>query len=315
MDDPTLYVINKMEEVLKELNVTVTRYNLYELKNSLVTLHQSLKEADGIILASTVEWIGIGGHMQNFLDSCWLYADKDVIADLYMMPVVMSTTYGEKEGMLTLQNAWEILGGKLCDGIRGYVEDSATFEANEEYATYIEKKAENLYRTIAQKRTELPSSNQAVKNSVLRTHRIELKPQESELLSKYVSNDDYVRRQKEDLEELSGLFSERLEAMSEEGLFIKNIREKFLAKQGLAAKYQMMIDGISEPVYIIVDNDTLDVGYGKINDADVVAKLSERTLDDILSGASTFQKAFMSGEMTAKGDFNTLTALDEVFPF
>ena len=31
IDDPTLYVINKMQEVLEELRVTVTRYNLYEL--------------------------------------------------------------------------------------------------------------------------------------------------------------------------------------------------------------------------------------------------------------------------------------------
>ena len=30
--DPTLYVMNKMQEVLKELNVTVERYDLYEIK-------------------------------------------------------------------------------------------------------------------------------------------------------------------------------------------------------------------------------------------------------------------------------------------
>ena len=28
LDDPTLYVINKMQEVLEELRVTVERYNL-----------------------------------------------------------------------------------------------------------------------------------------------------------------------------------------------------------------------------------------------------------------------------------------------
>ena len=35
MDDPTLYVINKMQSVLEELHVEVERYNLYELKNTL----------------------------------------------------------------------------------------------------------------------------------------------------------------------------------------------------------------------------------------------------------------------------------------
>lgn len=315
LDDPTLYVIGKIEEVLDELNVTVNRYNLYEQKNTLITLHQTIKEADAVILASTVEWIGIGGHMQSFLDSCWLYADKEKLAGMYMMPVVMSTTYGEKEGLLTLQNAWELLGGQLCDGVCGYVDDPAAFEAEEEYAKYIEKRAENLYRTVAQKRSRLPSSNQAVKNSVLRTHRIDLKPQESELLSKYVSNEEYVRRQKSDLEELTGIFSEKLGASIQEDPIIRGLKEKFLAKQGLSAKYQITVEGARSPISIVVDNDELNISYRELEGADVSAKLSERTLDDILSGASTFQKAFMSGDMTAKGDFNTLAALDEIFPF
>ena len=64
LDDPTLYVINKMQSVLEELNVRVDRYNLHELKNSITTLPQTLKDADGVILATTVEWYGIGGYMQ-----------------------------------------------------------------------------------------------------------------------------------------------------------------------------------------------------------------------------------------------------------
>ena len=77
MNDPTLYVIDKMQEVLEELNVGVQRFNLYEQKNSIPTLPQTLKDADGIILATTVEWYGIGGFMQQFLDACWLYGDKE----------------------------------------------------------------------------------------------------------------------------------------------------------------------------------------------------------------------------------------------
>ena len=33
IDDPTLFVIGKMQEVLEELRVKVERFNLYELKN------------------------------------------------------------------------------------------------------------------------------------------------------------------------------------------------------------------------------------------------------------------------------------------
>ena len=150
LDDPTLYVIQKMESVLIELRVEVHRYNIYEHKNAISTLPQTLKGVDGIILATTVEWLGIGGYMNQFLDACWLYGDKESIASIYMQPVVMSTTYGEREGVLTLENAWEILGGLPCAGLCGYVEDMVGFEVNQEYAHIIEKKAENLYRTISQ---------------------------------------------------------------------------------------------------------------------------------------------------------------------
>ena len=139
LDDPTLYVIDKMQEVLMELRVEVERYNIYEHKSSISTLPQTIKDANGIILATTVEWLGIGGYMQQFLDACWLYGDKEKISETYMQPIVMSTTYGEREGEITLSNAWEILGGLPCSGLCGYVEDMVSFEMNHDYTVIIEK--------------------------------------------------------------------------------------------------------------------------------------------------------------------------------
>ena len=81
LDDPTLYVISRIENVLKELRVKVERYNIYEHKNEIATLPQTFKDVDGIILATTVEWLGIGGYMQQFLDACWLYGDKEKITN------------------------------------------------------------------------------------------------------------------------------------------------------------------------------------------------------------------------------------------
>lgn len=66
LDDPTLYVLNKMEEVLRELRVTVDRINIYEHKNEIATLPQTMKEADGIILATTIEWLGIAATCSSF---------------------------------------------------------------------------------------------------------------------------------------------------------------------------------------------------------------------------------------------------------
>ena len=109
-----------------------------------------------MIFAASIEWMGIGGYLQQFLDSCWLYGDKSKISTLYMFPVVISTTYGEKDANLMLTNAWELLGGKICDGICAYVEDSIDFEGDSAYGTLIEKKTENLYRTISKKLISFP---------------------------------------------------------------------------------------------------------------------------------------------------------------
>ena len=114
----------------------------------------------------------------------------------------MSTTYGEKDAELTLTSAWEILGGKICDGICGYVDNIVDFEMNKGYLNIIEKKAENLYRTISQKMINLPSSNGAVTRTVSKGHHIDLTPKESELLSKHAADDSYMKKQKEDIEYL-----------------------------------------------------------------------------------------------------------------
>lgn len=314
MDDPTLYVIGKIQDVLEELRVSVERFNLFEDKNRLTTLPQTLKDADGIILATTVEWLGIGGYMQQFLDSCWLYGDKEKISKIYMQPIVMSTTYGEREGKLALSNAWEILGGLSCNGISGYVEDLVDFEMNKDYVLLIEKEAENLYRAISQKNKNLPTSNTAVIRTVLKTKSIELTPQESEQLSKYVSDDTYIKKQKEDIEELALLFKDKLMEKSEdESEFIKELKAAFSPMDDFTVSYMFIIEEKDKPLIIEITNEKLRCYYGSREDADVVAKLSSKIFDAIVNGRMTFQRAFMSGDMTAKGNFKTLRMLDQIF--
>ena len=317
LDDPTLYVLHKMEDVLKELRVTVECYNIYEHKNEISTLPHTFKDADGIILATTVEWLGIGGYMQQFLDACWLYGDKELISSLYMQPIVMSTTYGEREAVVTLENAWEILGGKPCSGLCGYVEDLVTFEMNKEYTLIIEKKAEDLYRSISQKMKILPGSNQAIKQTVLRTQSMDLTPQESEQLSKYVSDDSYVKKQKEDIEELASMFKDILGKSNEsdDTMYIKEFESHFIPEEGFHASYLFMIEGKKQPLFLYVREDEMNCYYGREENIDVYAKLSPEVMDSIVNGRMTFQRAFMTGVMTAKGNFKTLRMLDTIFEF
>lgn len=398
IEDPTIYVMNKLTEVLEELRVEVTRYNLYEEKNGISMLPNTLKEADGIILATTVEWLGIGGLMQQFLDACWLYADKEKMSHIYMLPVVMASTYGEREAEYMLTRAWEMLGGIPCNGLCAYVEDHIEFETNPDYAIIIEKNAETLYRTISQKAKVFPNSSNAVKQNVLRSNTIDLTPQESEQLSMYVSDDTYVKKQKEDIEELAQIFKEMLgdtekdqehstdnntdkntyykkenqnkkrfskhetignqtieskkvenrkiesrrtenrksntnsfynktiknnyevkneasDVGSANGEFIHNLKNNFQPLEGFSAIYTIQITDINKTLVVDIKEDKLKCYYGSIGNADVIAKTTQDVMKRIVNGKLTFQKAFMSGELTAKGNFKTLRTFDTIFEF
>lgn len=317
VDDPTVAVLNRMQMVFDDLHVTVERYNLFEMRNNITTLPETLKTADGVILATTVEWYGIGGLLQEFLDACWLYGDKEKISKLSMCPIVMSTTYGEEEGKASLVKAWEILGGRVCDGLSGYIVDTLAFESNAHYINLIEKKAENIYRTINQKTYCLPNSNHVVISSISASTSIDLTPQESEQLSKYVADDVYVQTQKEDIRELSSLFKDFLgyEQKENEELFINELREHFQPQPGMKVVYKFILDNRSTPLIAEVNTTECNCHYGQVEEYDVEVTTSEENLEEIVAGHKTFQRSFMAGEMKMKGDFKLMRALDVLFPF
>lgn len=318
LEDPTLYVISKLTEVLEELRVDVRRYNLYEEKNAIATLPSTLKEADGVILAVSLEWFGIGGYMQQFLDMCWLYGDKERMKTIYMLPVVMSTTYGERDAELTLIKAWETLGGIPLNGLSAYVENHTDFETSNVYKGIIEKKAEDLYRAVNQTMPILPNSNIAVKENITKTKTIDLTPQESEQLSRFVSDDTYVKKQKKDIEELSAMFKNMLgdsDNQEKEGEFIREFRTNFYPQEDFSAKYAIIIPDREATLSIEVTPNSIKCWYSDDTEADVVMKAETKILRAIIGGKNTFQRAFMAGEITAKGNFKTLRTLDQIFRF
>ncbi len=314
MDDPTLYVIDKMQSVLEELNVKVERYMLCEQRANITTLPQTLKDADGIILATTVEWYGIGGYMQQFLDACWLYGDKEKISKIYMCPIVMSTTYGEREGKLNLSTAWEILGGLPCSGICGYIADTVSLELDDRYTTLIEKKAENVYRTIKQKIVSFPASNQAVKQMVSVSTNTDLTPQESEQLSQYAADDSYVQRQKEDIQDLARMFKGMMgKEPTESENYINSFKSNYQPVPGFKGSYKI-VSG-KKTIGIKIDGAEAQYSLEAPVNADVEINLSDETLQEIVAGRMTFQRAFMAGNMKMKGDFKILRTLDELYTF
>ncbi len=316
IDDPTLFVIDKITQVLDELRVNVERYNLYEDKSSISILPKTLKGVDGVILAASVEWIGIGGYLQQFLDSCWLYGDRENMQNIYMFPVVMATTYGEREAQSSMIKAWELLGGIPCEGICAYVENHVEFETNPDYNLMIEKCAENFYRTISKKMAAFPNSFSQVKKTVLKSSRLSLTPQESEQLSAYVSNDNYVKKQKEDIEELANLFKGMLgDEDAGTDRYIAELKEHFVPMEGMKAVFQIDLMDENRSLVIDVDNEKLNCYFGSTGEPDVTARIRSEVFQQILSGEKPFQNAFMSGDLTAQGNFKALRNFDTVFRF
>ena len=317
IEDPCLYVCDKVSNVLSELHVTVRRYNLYEEKNGISMLPKTLKECDAVILASVVEWFGFGGFMAQFLDACWLYGDKQKLSGLYMMPIVTSTTFGEEEALFNLTRAWKVLGGYVTEGVCSYVKDNTEFELNGPISKKIETAAENLYRSVNQKRPAFPSSELSIRRDLDAGTKLPLTPQESEQLSEYVSNDTYVKKQKEDIEELSQMFRQMLgnTGNSAENETIKSFRNHFRPKDGFSASYRLELSDKNSNLIIEVNWKKLKVYFGEKQDAEVKARLSSQTLTDITDGKLTFQRGFMSGAIAAKGNFKTLRIFDEIFNF
>jgi hypothetical protein len=314
--DPTLYVLNKIQEVLRELNVNVERYDLYEFKNNIVTLPQTLKDADGVILATTVEWYGIGGYMQQFLDSCWLYGDKEKIANMYMCPIVMATTYGEHDATKVLTEAWEILGGRPITGICGYVADVSELEQTPGYARVIEKRTEDMYRSINQKLPIFPNSNQAVKQKITFTQSLNLTPQEAEQLSELASDDLYVQKQKEDIQELASMFKDLMNVREPDStMFLQELKEHFYPQAGFSAVYKFCMPEAQLPLILSVNGTEMECHYGDATSFDVEMQVASSIMEDIVQGRMTFQKAFMSGDMKMKGDFKVLRMLDLLYVF
>lgn len=320
IDDPSLYAVKKMITVFDELNVKVDKYDLHDASTNITTLPQTLKDCDGIILATTVEWHGIGGYLMSFLDACWLYGDKEKISSIYMAPVVLSTTYGEKEASLDLKTAWETLGGKISDGLCGYVPSVETFEQNAQYMELIATCVEKIYRTINKKVVELPSSSKVMTSGgVFKTKTPMFTQQETEQLSEYISDDNYVSQQKSDIKELAGFFKGKLKSQGENkdnyDSIIQAFKKEFKPRPELHVKYKIGITDRDTSIAIRIENAELSIEKADIAYPDCTVNVSYNVLSEITAGRKTFQGAFVEGILLQKGDFAIMRMLDEIFPF
>ena len=160
-----------------------------------------------------------------------------------------------------------------------------------------------------------PNSNMQVKKTVLKGSTLALTPQESEQLSVYVSDDRYVKKQKEDIEELASLFKGMLGEETDTDEYTPLMKENFYPLDGFKALFRIDLTDKGFSLVVDIDEKELDCYRGTAETADVIAKVGSEVFSDIVHGKKTFQSAFMSGVLSAQGNFKILRNFDTVFRF
>ena len=146
---------------------------------------------------------------------------------------------------------------------------------------------------------------------------MDLTPQESEQLSRYVADDGYVQRQKEDIQELASMFRDMLSEKDEtsQDTYVQRFHQVFKPQPGFAASYAVNLDEKKDSLVIRVDGGQLECYYGAAEDPEVEITTTCEIMNDITAGRMSFQSAFMSGSMKMKGNFRVMRMLDNLFAF
>ena len=146
---------------------------------------------------------------------------------------------------------------------------------------------------------------------------MELTPQESEQLSKYASDEIYVQKQKEDIQELSALFKGMLGKQEKAQMqqIYAPFKTHFHPLPGQKGLYKIELTDREDVFYLKTEQHELEILEETEAKPDIEMILTEEVLQKIVQGQETFQKAFMTGNIKMKGDFGLFRMLDEMFVF
>ncbi len=111
------------------------------------------------------------------------------------------------------------------------------------------------------------------------------------------------------------MFKGMLGEEKDEDDYVERLKSHFFPMEGLKAVFR--IDLVEEKSSLIIDiNDSkLNCYRGTVEQADVTAKVKTAVFEQVLDGTKTFQSAFMSGELSAQGNFKILRNFDTIFRF
>ena len=105
------------------------------------------------------------------------------------------------------------------------------------------------------------------------------------------------------------------EEETETDKYIAKLQEHFVPKEGMDASFRLDLTDVGKSLIVDVKGAKLDCYYGTMENPDVIAKVATSVLEQILNGEKPFQNAFMSGDLSAQGNFKALRNFDAVFRF
>lgn len=327
-DDLSLAATKRIHTVLKELEVNVKEHHL-NFEDKTGEILKDIKASQGVVMATTVEWMGIGGRLQTFLDRCYHAGQKNVFAGKYLMSVALTQVSGECDANFYLQKAWDILGGREGISLYGRVEKFVDIETNQNITCIIDKKTEDFYRIINQKRQCLPNSMNSIPQSLDASH-VAATAEKHNLFNQVVSDDTPLQqvleqdpikmKQRKDIEELSDLFNTKLQTESAvtgntSNDYLNKLEQAYVGQdQDLHCTYHICLtDKPNSDMVLKVQNGKLMTYMGKEQMAQVVMEMDSSTLERIVTGKLTAQRGFLTGQLKAKGNFTLLYEFDHLF--
>lgn len=335
VNDPCLPALERISSVLTELNISIKRVDLHKNAYGMEEIFKEIGAADGLIIGATVEWVGIGGRLQTFLDACWESTQHNVFTGLPLLGVVLAKQTGEREAYYHLLRSFELLGGVEGISLCASIENAADLEINNSYMGIIDKKAEDYYRIINQRRGSLPTSHhlmkvvKEIKAKPTPSQRLKLSVEEASqeglsqkkpIVSDVVgikSYDEFIEKQHKDISDIASLFKNKIMSKTKEVSLPYGERFEKAYIKGSQSVDMVIVWTVDErqQIGLIFRNGDLKATGEPGKERHVTLASDQETLNKVLEGKLSIQRGFMTGVVKAKGDFSVLYQMDKWFKF
>ena len=123
---------------------------------------------------------------------------------------------------------------------------------------------------------------------------------------------DYFRGQ---VNFVASLFKGMLGESDETDDYMTRLQEHFFPMDGLKAVFQIDLIDEQSSLVIEINEEQMNCYRGSVEQADVTAKVKTSVFEEVLNGTKSFQSAFMSGDLSAQGNFKILRNFDTIFRF